>query len=109
MEKSEVLAMVASSALPKHKAPGELGVPRSTYYRWLRRSEQRGLEDCGRRQAPMEQTDIQGSLPYSVGGEGDAGTESQTAGRVGYRQHGVLSVGVHGVPHPEKGETGEEA
>ena len=42
VEKSEVLARVASSALPKRKALGELGVPRSTYYRWLRRSEQRG-------------------------------------------------------------------
>ena len=45
MEKSEVLARVASSALPKRKALGELGVPRSTYYRWLRRNEQRGLEN----------------------------------------------------------------
>ena len=45
MEKSEALAKVASSALPKRKALGELGVPRSAYYRWLRRSEQRGLEN----------------------------------------------------------------
>ena len=54
VEKSEVLARVASSALPKRKALGELGVPRSTYYRWLRRSEQRGLEDddAGRGKPP---------------------------------------------------------
>ena len=45
MEKAEVLGMVASSPMPKHKVLGELGVPRSTYYRWLRRREQRGLED----------------------------------------------------------------
>ncbi len=44
-EKSEVLARVASSALPKRKALGELGVPRSTYYRWLSRKEQQGLDD----------------------------------------------------------------
>ena len=44
-EKAEVLDKVASSELPKRRTLGELGVPRSTYYRWLRRSEQRGLED----------------------------------------------------------------
>ena len=44
-EKTEVLARVASSSVPKWKVLGELGVPRSTYYRWLRRREQQGLED----------------------------------------------------------------
>ena len=44
-EKAEVLTKVASSGLPKRRALGELGVPRSTYYRWLRRKEQQGLED----------------------------------------------------------------
>ena len=45
VEKAAVLARVASSGLPKRKALGELGVPKSTYYRWLRRREQRGLDD----------------------------------------------------------------
>ena len=45
VEKTEVLARVASSGLPKRKALGELGVPKSTYYRWLRRQDQQGLED----------------------------------------------------------------
>ena len=44
-EKAEVLDKVASSSLPKRRTLGELGVPRSTYYRWLRRKEQQGLED----------------------------------------------------------------
>ena len=39
------MARVASSGLPKCKVLDELGVPRSTYYRWLRRKEQQGLED----------------------------------------------------------------
>ena len=43
VEKTEVLARVAPSTLPKRKALGELGVPRSTYYRWLRRNDQLGL------------------------------------------------------------------
>ena len=46
-EKAEVLARVASSGLSKRETLGVLGVPRSTYYRWLGRSEQRGLEDNG--------------------------------------------------------------
>ena len=45
VEKAEALAKVASSGLPKRKVLGELGVPRSTYYRWLRRKDQQGLED----------------------------------------------------------------
>ena len=44
-EKAEVLARVASSGLPKCKVLDELGVPRSTYYRWLRRQHLDGLED----------------------------------------------------------------
>ena len=44
-EKAEVLDKVALSGLPKRRALGELGVPKSTYYRWLRRKEQQGLED----------------------------------------------------------------
>ena len=45
VEKAEVLAKVASSSIPKRTVLGELGVPRSTYYRWLRRKDQHGLED----------------------------------------------------------------
>ena len=44
-EKAEALDKVASSGPPKRRALGELGVPRSTYYRWLRRKGQQGLED----------------------------------------------------------------
>ena len=36
---------MASSGLPKGRVLGELGAPRSTYYRWLRRKNQQGLED----------------------------------------------------------------
>ena len=40
-----MLTRVASSPLPKRRVLGELGVPRSTYYRWLRRKNQHGLAD----------------------------------------------------------------
>ena len=36
---------MVSSGLPKRRILGGPGVPRSTYYRWLRRKEQQGLED----------------------------------------------------------------
>ena len=45
----------------------------------------------------MEQTYLPGSRPRSVGGQGDAGAESTTAGLVGHRQHGVLGIGVDGL------------
>ena len=45
MDDAEVLVKVASSPMPKRKVLRELGVPRSTYYRWLRRKDQQGLED----------------------------------------------------------------
>ena len=44
-EKAEVRARVASSSVPKREVLSELGVPRSTDYRWLRGREQQGLED----------------------------------------------------------------
>ena len=44
-EKAEVLTKVASSPLPKGKVLRDLGIPKSTYYRWLRRQDHQGLED----------------------------------------------------------------
>ncbi len=52
-EKAEVLDKVASSPLPKRRVLSELNVPKSTYYRWLRRKEQQGLDDdVGRGKPP---------------------------------------------------------
>ena len=52
-EKAEVLDKIDSSSLPKRKVLGELGVPKSTYYRWLRRKEQQGLDnDAGGENLP---------------------------------------------------------
>ncbi len=36
-EKASILANVVSSALPKRRVLRDMGVPKSTYYRWLRR------------------------------------------------------------------------
>ena len=45
-QKTAVLARVAQSQLPKRRMLRDLGVPKSTYYRWLRRQQHhQGLED----------------------------------------------------------------
>jgi putative transposase len=45
VEKSEILALVADSGLPRRKALEHLGLPRSTYYRWLKRQSEGRLQD----------------------------------------------------------------
>ena len=44
-EKAEILDMVANSGLSRCKALGQLRLPRSTYYRWLKRLSEGRLED----------------------------------------------------------------
>ena len=44
-EKATVIPKVTSSRLPKRKVLRELDIPKSTYYRWLRRQDQQGLDD----------------------------------------------------------------
>jgi transposase InsO family protein/transposase-like protein len=45
IEKSEILALVANSGLPRRRALTQLGLPKSTYYRWLRRQAEGRLQD----------------------------------------------------------------
>ena len=45
VEKIEILALVADSGLPRRKALEHLGLPRSTYYRWLKRRSEGSLQD----------------------------------------------------------------
>ena len=59
-EKAEVVTEVSSSPLPKRKVLRELGIPKSTYYGWLRRQDQQGLEDRpGGDQPPWNRLTIQ--------------------------------------------------
>jgi transposase InsO family protein len=44
-EKGEILTLVADSGLPRQRAVRELGLSRSTYYRWLRRQTEGKLQD----------------------------------------------------------------
>ena len=44
-EKAEILTLVADSGLPRSKALAQLRLPRSTYYRWLKRLSEGRLED----------------------------------------------------------------
>ena len=45
MEKSEILTLVADSGLPRRNALAQLGLSKSTYYRWLRRQAEGRLRD----------------------------------------------------------------
>jgi transposase InsO family protein len=45
VEKSEILALVADSKLPRRKTLSHLGLPKSTYYRWLKRQSEGRLQD----------------------------------------------------------------
>ena len=51
-QKTAILAKVAWSQLPKRRVLRDLGVPKSTYYRWLRRQQQQDLEDRPGASAP---------------------------------------------------------
>ena len=44
-DKRGILALVADSGLPRRRALVELGLPRSTYYRWLKRKTEGRLVD----------------------------------------------------------------
>jgi len=44
-KKDKILALVADSGLPRRRALAQLGLPRSTYYRWLRRQTEGRLQD----------------------------------------------------------------
>ena len=45
VEKRVILALVAESGLPRSRALAHLGLPKSTYYRWLSRQVEGRLED----------------------------------------------------------------
>ena len=109
-EKAELLARVASSALPKRKALGDLGVPRSTYYRWLRRSEQRGLEDdAGRGKPPWNRlTSLEVGHVLSAAREMSDLSCRQLAAWTTDNM-GFLRIRVYGLPHPAQGGAGEAA
>ncbi|MFQ5873594.1 MAG: helix-turn-helix domain-containing protein [Dehalococcoidia bacterium] len=46
VEKERVRSLVAESGLPRRRALGQLGLARSTYYRWLGRQTAGRLEDA---------------------------------------------------------------
>jgi len=45
VEKRNILALVGESGLPRRRALVHLGLPKSTYYRWLRRQTEGRLQD----------------------------------------------------------------
>ena len=100
-EKAEVVTKVSSSPLPKRKVLRELGIPKSTYYRWLRRQDQQGLEDRpGGDQPPWNRLTIHPNPPKdrdgrredSGSGEGVTGAMIRARIWVGGRLGGGLQA-----------------
>ena len=76
VEKATVLASVAASPLAKRRVLRDLGVPKSTYYRWLRHQDQQGLEDrLGGDQPPWNRLRPQEERSILEAGQGDAGAK----------------------------------
>jgi transposase-like protein len=44
-EEREILALVTESGLPRRRALVQLGMPKSTYYRWLKRQTEGRLQN----------------------------------------------------------------
>ena len=86
----------------------ELGVPKSTYYRWRARLSQRGIEDrssgisVGNRLTPEEE-----SVVLEVAMEQTHLSSRQLATWI-TDNLGLLSVRVHGVPYPPTRGLGKE-
>ncbi len=108
-EKAEVLDKVASSSLPKRRTLGELGVPRSTYYRWLRRKEQQGLEDdVGGGNPPWNKLTSQ-EIDSVLSAARDMPDLSCRQLAAWTTDNMGFSVSESTVPHPAQGGAGEEA
>jgi transposase len=45
VDKSEILTLVADSGLSRRRALAQLRLPKSTYYRWLKRQTEGRLRD----------------------------------------------------------------
>ena len=108
-EKAEALTKVASSGLPKRRVLGELGVPRSAYYRWLRRKEQQGLEDdVGASTPPWNKLTSQEIDSVLTAAREMPELGCRQLACMDHRQHGLLRIRVYGLPHPTQGGAGEE-
>ena len=109
-EKAEVLDKVDSSSLPKRKVLGELGVPRSTYYRWLRRKEQQGLDDdVGGGNPPWNKLTAQ-EIDSVLSAARDMPDLSCRQLATWTTDNMGFSVSeVYGLPHPAQGGAGEAA
>ena len=50
-QKYEIIRLVEGSALPVKQTLAEIGVPRSTFYRWYEQYQRDGIGGCGQSHA----------------------------------------------------------
>ena len=111
-EKAEVVTKVSSSPLPKRKVLRELGIPKNTYYRWLRRQDQQGLEDRpGGDQPPWNRLTIQEerSVLLSAREMAELSCRQLAAWITDNQGFSVSESSVYRLPYPGQGGPSEEA
>ena len=111
-EKAEVVTKVSSSPLPKRRVLRELGIPKNTYYRWLRRQDQQGLEDRpGGDQPPWNRLTIQEerSVLLSAREMAELSCRHLAAWITDNQGFSVSESSVYRLPYPGQGGPSEEA
>ena len=97
-QEATILDAVASSTLPKRQALRDLGVPKSTYYRWLNRHR---LDDRpGGGPTPWNRLSPEEEQAVLTAARAVSRAELSPAGCMAHRQQGLLRLRVHRLSHP---------
>ena len=109
LKKATILASVATSPLAKRRMLRDLGVPKSTYYRWLRlQQHHQGLEDRpGVSTPPWNRLRSQEERSILEAAREMPELSSRQLAAWDHGQPGLRCIRVHCVSHPAQGGSGE--
>ncbi len=108
-EKSRLLFKVDSLSRPRRQVLEELGIPKSTYYRWRKKLERNeGLIDRVSVRAPWNRlTPLERSTVLEVG-QPVSRVGQPSVGIVDHRSRRVLGLGIDRLSGPSKRRAGQE-